>query len=101
VSASRPRSKVKSGEIMLKIIIALIMAFLIGAGCRWFHIPAPNPLSLVGAFLVVTMTLGFTITNYLLPPVATTEQTAQIARTEAPVPNQQVEQMAQVVTANR
>jgi XapX domain-containing protein len=32
---------------------------LIGAGCRFFDIPSPAPPRLIGALLLVAMTLGF------------------------------------------
>jgi NAD(P)H dehydrogenase (quinone) len=38
----------------------------IGAACRWFDIPSPAPPKLVGALLVVAMTMGFLLTDRLL-----------------------------------
>jgi XapX domain-containing protein len=32
---------------------------LIGAGCRWFDVPVPAPPRLIGAILVVAMTVGY------------------------------------------
>jgi XapX domain-containing protein len=43
-----------------------VMAFAIGAACRWFDIPSPAPPKLVGALLVVAMTVGFLVTDSLL-----------------------------------
>ncbi len=43
----------------------LFLGFLIGAGCRWFNLPLPAPPRIVGALLVVAMTLGFIGTNYV------------------------------------
>ena len=61
---------------MAKIILGLLLGFLIGAGCRWLDIPAPSPPSLVGALLVVAMTLGYAATDRYLAarshPAATT-----------------------------
>lgn len=66
---------------MLKYTIALVLAFTIGAACRWFSLPAPAPPMLQGAFLVLAMTLGFASVDKLLasqaaattpPPVTTT-----------------------------
>ncbi|MBD9528795.1 MULTISPECIES: DUF1427 family protein [Paracoccus] len=37
----------------------LLLGFLIGSGCRWFDLPLPAPPRIVGALLVVAMTLGF------------------------------------------
>ena len=39
--------------------IGLLLGFLIGVGCRWFDLPLPAPPKIVGALLVVAMTLGF------------------------------------------
>jgi XapX domain-containing protein len=51
---------------MLQIVLGIVMAFAIGAGCRWFDIPSPAPPKLVGALLVVAMTIGFLATDRLL-----------------------------------
>ena len=40
-------------------ILGLLLGFLIGVGCRWFDLPLPAPPRIVGALLVVAMTLGF------------------------------------------
>jgi len=39
-------------------LIGIALGFAIGAFCRWFDLPLPAPPRLVGALLVVTMTLG-------------------------------------------
>ena len=44
---------------MTSAVIGLALGFLIGAGCRWFDLPLPAPPRIVGALLVVAMTLGF------------------------------------------
>lgn len=44
---------------MTSALIGLALGFLIGAGCRWFDLPLPAPPRIVGALLVVAMTLGF------------------------------------------
>lgn len=41
------------------ILLGLGMGLFIGAGCRWFDVPLPAPPKMVGALLVVAMTLGF------------------------------------------
>jgi XapX domain-containing protein len=51
---------------MANSLIGLALGLLIGAGCRWFDVPLPAPPRLVGALLVVAMTLGFFGTNLLL-----------------------------------
>ena len=44
---------------MIKIVAGIVLGLLIGAGCRWFDIPAPAPPKLIGAVLVVAMTVGY------------------------------------------
>ena len=44
---------------VLTSFIGLGLGLAIGAGCRWFDLPLPAPPKLVGALLVVFMTLGF------------------------------------------
>ena len=51
---------------MLKIVLGLTLGFLIGAGCRWFDVPAPSPPTLLGACLVVSMTLGYAAVDRLM-----------------------------------
>lgn len=48
------------------IFLGLCMGLFIGAGCRWFDVPLPAPPKLVGALLVVAMTTGFLVTDYVL-----------------------------------
>ncbi|MBO6755128.1 MAG: DUF1427 family protein [Roseibium sp.] len=43
----------------MEALIGIGLGFAIGAGCRWFDIPLPAPPRLVGALLVVAMTVGF------------------------------------------
>jgi len=50
----------------MKILLGAIVAFLIGAGCRYFEIPAPSPPVLPGALLVVAMTAGYSVTDRAL-----------------------------------
>ncbi|WP_445504083.1 DUF1427 family protein [Microvirga sp. G4-2] len=51
---------------MLQIALGLIIAFGIGAFCRWVDIPSPAPPKIVGALLVVSMTAGFLLTGRIL-----------------------------------
>jgi XapX domain-containing protein len=43
----------------MKVVIALSLGFLLGAVCRWFDIPVPSPPKLVGALLVLAVTVGY------------------------------------------
>ena len=51
---------------MTKTVIGLVLGFLIGAACRRFDVPVPAPPRLVGALLVVAMTLGFLAVDLLV-----------------------------------
>jgi XapX domain-containing protein len=46
--------------------VGLALGFLIGAGCRWFDVPSPSPPTLIGACLVVSMTLGYVVADRML-----------------------------------
>lgn len=48
-----------------KIILGLVLGFVIGLGCSLLVIPVPAPPVLVGALLVVAMTLGFMTGNVI------------------------------------
>lgn len=51
---------------MIESVIGIAMGLGIGAGCRWFDVPLPAPPKLVGALLVVAMSLGFLGTDLAL-----------------------------------
>ncbi|WAC49665.1 DUF1427 family protein [Asticcacaulis sp. SL142] len=44
---------------MWPTLIGIALGLLIGFVCRFFDLPLPAPPRLVGALLVVAMTLGF------------------------------------------
>jgi XapX domain-containing protein len=44
---------------MIASLFGIVLGFLIGVSCRWFDLPLPAPPRIVGALLVVFMTLGF------------------------------------------
>ena len=50
----------------MKAIVGLILGLLIGIGCRCFDVPVPSPPKLLGALLVVAMTVGYMATDKLL-----------------------------------
>jgi XapX domain-containing protein len=62
-------------SIMIKMIAGIVLGLLIGAGCRWFDVPAPAPPKLIGAILVVAMTVGYLGADRLM-----SQQTATAAR---------------------
>jgi XapX domain-containing protein len=43
----------------MKAIIGLILAFAIGLACRAFGVPSPAPPLILGALLVMAMTVGY------------------------------------------
>lgn len=51
---------------MIKIVIGLLLGLFIGVACRWFDVPVPSPPKLIGALLVVAMTVGYIATDKLL-----------------------------------
>jgi len=51
---------------MFLAMVGLALGFGIGAGCRWFDIPSPAPPSLIGACLLISITLGFIAGDALL-----------------------------------
>ena len=51
---------------MVATLIGLSVGLLIGAGCRYFDIPSPAPPRLIGALLLVAMTLGFVVAGQIL-----------------------------------
>jgi len=63
----------------MRIAASMILAILIGAGCRWFDIPVPAPPRIIGALLVVAMSIGYLATDKVL---ATKSAVKGPARTE-------------------
>jgi len=55
---------------MEMLLLGIALGLAIGFGCRWFDIPLPSPPNLVGALLVVSMTLGFIAADHVFakPP---------------------------------
>jgi XapX domain-containing protein len=51
---------------MIASMLSVLLALAIGATCRKAEIPLPAPPKLVGALLVLAMTFGFTVTDWLL-----------------------------------
>jgi len=43
----------------MKSSIGIVLAFALGFGCRAFGIPSPAPPLILGALLVMTMTIGY------------------------------------------
>lgn len=43
----------------LNYVFGLLLAFSVGAGCRWLAIPVPAPPSVQGVLLILAITLGY------------------------------------------
>jgi XapX domain-containing protein len=56
---------------MTTAAIGLVLGIIIGAGCRFFDIPSPAPPRLIGALLLLAMTLGFIAAGQLLAAAQT------------------------------
>lgn len=72
--------------VTLKTVIGFALAFALGAACRWIDIPVPAPNKLIGALLVLAVTLGYLAADRVLPPLeaaAQTEKTRDDPRTAA------------------
>jgi XapX domain-containing protein len=65
---------------MITAAIGLIVGLIIGAGCRFFDIPSPAPPRLIGALLLVAMTLGFIAAGQLLPAAQTISQKSAVVQ---------------------
>lgn len=73
----------------MKLLIGAVLAFLIGAGCRFFDIPAPAPPALQGALLVVAMTFGYILTDKLMAKPAPPAPPAAAAQASLAQPREQ------------
>jgi len=49
----------------MKVALGLALAFAIGVACRVTGIPLPAPPVLIGALLVLAMTVGYVLTDHV------------------------------------
>lgn len=57
-----------------KVALGILLGFLIGTGCEAFGIPSPAPSTIMGAALVVAMTVGYVVAGrFLVHPASATE----------------------------
>ncbi|MBB5326672.1 XapX domain-containing protein [Tunturiibacter gelidoferens] len=68
----------------MRILIAFIVAFAIGAASRWTGVPSLAPQAIIGALLIVAMSTGYVSADRLLkhnssPSVATSASTCATA----------------------
>jgi XapX domain-containing protein len=71
---------------MIRMVAGIVLGVLIGAGCRWFDVPVPAPPKLIGAILVVAMTVGYLGTDRLMSQRQATaaQQSAASAEISSP-----------------
>jgi XapX domain-containing protein len=74
----------------MRIALGFVLAFVIGVLCRRFDVPLPGPSRLLGALLVMTLTLGYVVTDRLLAARAGAQAVedasgANAARDDTPV----------------
>ncbi len=50
----------------LKYLISVIIAFVLGAVCNLWGLPVPAPPMLLGALMIITMTLSYMATDRYL-----------------------------------
>lgn len=59
---------------MLKLIIGILIAFSIGAACRYFDLPVPAPPAIMGVVLILAISVGYIVTDNFMtkdtPPAA-------------------------------
>ena len=58
----------------MKVVAGFVLAFLIGVACRVAGVPLPAPPVLIGALLVVAMTVGYIAVDRLAGPGAATQK---------------------------
>ena len=50
----------------LNLVLGLLMAFGVGAACRWLNIPVPAPPSVYGVLLILAITVGYLAVDHLM-----------------------------------
>ena len=70
---------------MTKMIVGLLLGLLIGVGCRWFDVPVPSPPKLLGALLVVAMTVGYMGADKLLAARSKDSEKASVGLAHQPI----------------
>ncbi|MEM1050902.1 MAG: DUF1427 family protein [Pseudomonadota bacterium] len=51
---------------LTRTLLGFALALAIGIVCRLFSIPLPAPPAIIGALLVVSMTIGFLMTDWVM-----------------------------------
>lgn len=68
----------------MKLAIGILLAFAIGAACRYWQLPAPAPPTLFGAMLVAAMSFGYAGTDWWVakknPPASVSQNQPEIKK---------------------
>lgn len=51
---------------MLQSLTGIALGLGVGAFCRWFDIPSPAPPRIIGAVILIAMTLGFLAAGWVV-----------------------------------
>lgn len=72
----------------MKLLVGVVIGLLLGAVCRRFDLPVPSPPNLMGALLVVAVTIGYVATDWAMGRQAAepSEQMEVAAVPSSPVP---------------
>ena len=70
----------------MKSVIGLAIGFLLGVACRFFDIPVPSPPKLLGAMLVVAITVGYLAADRVLTRPEAKAPTVQTPNSGAHTP---------------
>jgi XapX domain-containing protein len=65
---------------MIGVCAGVLIGLLVGAGSRWGGIPVPSPPTLVGALLMMAMTVGYAFTDAFLASKQRRRSTSAVAR---------------------
>jgi len=65
---------------MTKSLIGLLLGLAIGAACRFFDVPVPSPPKLMGALLVLSITVGYVAVDRIMVGSDRAESTRSVAK---------------------
>jgi XapX domain-containing protein len=50
-------------DVNANYILGLLLAFAVGAGCRWLGVPVPAPPTFQGVLLIFAITGGYVVAD--------------------------------------
>ena len=66
----------------MKMAIGILLAAGIGAMCRFFDLPVPAPPKLLGACLVVAMTMGYLLADQYMASRGSKNEPPKVAQAQ-------------------